>query len=418
MKKNGFTLIELLAVIIILAVIALIATPLVLDVVDDARSQARKNSIFGYAEAVKLGVYEHQFKNDGENPTIDEDWLTTNVVTKGDTVTCEKVTFHETKGVLLSGCTVGSDETLYYYDGNNVLTSEPDNFEDYFETEQTPSVTYKCKRVTGVGEDKLHTETCSRTSNYCYAAGYVSGSAKGTTIEYGKIKELGTDLESGDALNCDLNGDNIFDPVTERFYYVSSLYDTAEKEFDDEYAVLIYYTNTLNGSASTSGAAYETSGLYGENWHGPVVAATHLPTVESWTNVSLKSTTRQILNQNDGNTTTGGTLGTFSYTKSDGTAYAARLLTYKEVVTACGNGSTISTGYLNEKCEYLMENTKYSSSSMSTNGQWLETPHSSYTYFVWNAYGYTRTVNHSNASNRAELGVRPAIEVLKTEILH
>ena len=38
--KNGFTLIELLAVIIILAIVALIATPIILDVVDDARKSA------------------------------------------------------------------------------------------------------------------------------------------------------------------------------------------------------------------------------------------------------------------------------------------------------------------------------------------------------------------------------------------
>ena len=38
--KNGFTLIELLAVIIILAIVALIATPIILDVVEDARKSA------------------------------------------------------------------------------------------------------------------------------------------------------------------------------------------------------------------------------------------------------------------------------------------------------------------------------------------------------------------------------------------
>ena len=42
--KKGFTLIELLAVIIILAVIALIATPVVLNVVENARVEAAKNS--------------------------------------------------------------------------------------------------------------------------------------------------------------------------------------------------------------------------------------------------------------------------------------------------------------------------------------------------------------------------------------
>ncbi len=39
-KEKGFTLIELLAVIIILAIVALIATPIILDVVEDARKSA------------------------------------------------------------------------------------------------------------------------------------------------------------------------------------------------------------------------------------------------------------------------------------------------------------------------------------------------------------------------------------------
>ena len=37
MKEKGFTLIELLAVIVVLAVIALIATPLVMNAIEDAR---------------------------------------------------------------------------------------------------------------------------------------------------------------------------------------------------------------------------------------------------------------------------------------------------------------------------------------------------------------------------------------------
>ena len=41
--NNAFTLIELLAVIIILAIVALIATPIILDVVEDARISAGKS---------------------------------------------------------------------------------------------------------------------------------------------------------------------------------------------------------------------------------------------------------------------------------------------------------------------------------------------------------------------------------------
>lgn len=53
MKKKGFTLIELLAVIIILAVIALIATPVVLNVVENARKEAAENSAYGIIDAAK-----------------------------------------------------------------------------------------------------------------------------------------------------------------------------------------------------------------------------------------------------------------------------------------------------------------------------------------------------------------------------
>ncbi len=45
MKKNGFTLVELLAVIIILAIIALIATPLIGSVIEDSRKSANKSTV-------------------------------------------------------------------------------------------------------------------------------------------------------------------------------------------------------------------------------------------------------------------------------------------------------------------------------------------------------------------------------------
>ena len=45
--KKGFTLIELLAVIVILAIIALIATPIILGIIKDAKENAFKSSIDG-----------------------------------------------------------------------------------------------------------------------------------------------------------------------------------------------------------------------------------------------------------------------------------------------------------------------------------------------------------------------------------
>ena len=53
MKNKGFTLIELLAVIVILAIIALIATPTILGVVEDARRGAAEQSVLGFIDAVE-----------------------------------------------------------------------------------------------------------------------------------------------------------------------------------------------------------------------------------------------------------------------------------------------------------------------------------------------------------------------------
>lgn len=53
-NKKGFTLIELLAVIVILAIIALIVTPIVLDTIDKANKNAFKNSAHGLISAGEL----------------------------------------------------------------------------------------------------------------------------------------------------------------------------------------------------------------------------------------------------------------------------------------------------------------------------------------------------------------------------
>ena len=52
-NKKGFTLIELLAVIVILAIIALIATPIILNMINNAKKSAAVDSAYGYIEAIE-----------------------------------------------------------------------------------------------------------------------------------------------------------------------------------------------------------------------------------------------------------------------------------------------------------------------------------------------------------------------------
>lgn len=54
MKKNvkGFTLVELLAIIVILAIIAIITVPIILNVIENSRIGAIKNSAYGYKDSI------------------------------------------------------------------------------------------------------------------------------------------------------------------------------------------------------------------------------------------------------------------------------------------------------------------------------------------------------------------------------
>lgn len=54
LKSKGFTLIELLAVIVILAVVALITSPIILNIIDSAKAKTRAQSANGVLNAARL----------------------------------------------------------------------------------------------------------------------------------------------------------------------------------------------------------------------------------------------------------------------------------------------------------------------------------------------------------------------------
>ncbi len=70
MNKKGFTLVELLAVIVILAIIALISTPIILGVIETAKKGAAEQSALGYIDAVEKQIVYNQVK-ENQTPLID-----------------------------------------------------------------------------------------------------------------------------------------------------------------------------------------------------------------------------------------------------------------------------------------------------------------------------------------------------------
>ena len=262
-----------------------------------------------------------------------------------------------------------------------------------------PTKTALCKRAT-----TLHTEECTQTdsSRYCSGDGY----ALNDTITYGNLGTTGT-LTSGDAFDCDVNGDGVYDSTTERFYYVSDM--TNGITTDANTAVLIYYNNVSVGAPSSS-ASCAYSDTQNFSFDGPVSLLSQLPTTGQWKNVSLTNTTRMLTNVKGENTLSNGQNfpTAFSYE-----GYAARFITAQEVSTGCGfTVGSYTKGELSVKCKYLMENTVYSSGYLRTYGEWLESPDSSDSWLV-DAGGRYVITNQSYYSNA---GARPAIEVSKINI--
>lgn len=63
-KKSGFTLMELLAVIVILAVIAIITTPIIMNVIEDSEIKSAELSAFGYLDAFEKQMVASRIKKE------------------------------------------------------------------------------------------------------------------------------------------------------------------------------------------------------------------------------------------------------------------------------------------------------------------------------------------------------------------
>ena len=395
MKKKGFTLIELLAVIVILGIITVIAVPKVLNIINKSKESAANSSIKLVKDAIKTQITSSDLTGPVFTKETDGCYLFNfDDQASGNAKALEIKNKDKVSGSIKYCNNTFSDDTLKF-DANSISKDEPKG-------------KIICKRAT-----TLHTEKCnwSDSKYYCSGAGYTENGSKGTNVvTYGNLGSKGT-LTTGDAFDCDVNGDGTYDSSKERFYYVSDYYNTNTKSFESDTAVLIYYSNINKGNpveSTYSRSAQYKYDLSGENWHGPKTAIEQLPTTSQWSNVSLKNSTRAILNESGGNVTTGGTLpNVFNYD-----TYASRLLTTQEISKACN----VTVGNYNigelDKCNYLFENTTYSNVD-TTWEYWIETPFSNNASNAWYISGYSRLASNDSVSFNSGLGIRPVIEVSK-----
>jgi type IV pilus assembly protein PilA len=362
-KEKGFTLIELLAVIVILAILMVIAVPKILNVIENSRKSAAESSIKLVKDAIKTQVTSENIMD--TSFIKDDDGCYTfnfNDQTNGNAKELKLKNKESITGTI-KYCNGIFDDNMLSFDGINMST-------------------IICKRATTLHTDGTHT--------------------------FGNKSVIERTLKSGDAFDCDVNGDEIFDEKTERFYYVSDYYNTSTKKFESDTAVLIYYNNVSGGKPNSNATyAYDSSK---QNWHGPRTAIKQLPSTDDWKNIKLKNTTRAIITQKETDSTNGGKLpSNFSYSGK-----AARLLTVQEIREGTGKSSipTSKCGELNGY-EYLLENTKYSTGTRDA--YWIENPFSNISGYAYRVQS-CGVLGSTGIDNAGSYGVRPAIEVQKSNI--
>jgi len=400
MKKNGFTLIELLAVIVILAIIALIATPIILGIINDARKESQERSIELYASAVRNGIAAYQLREGKEVKagTYTSETLPFDVEYDGDVV-CTTIELYEDGGVYVAGCEVNDLEVEYTYGTQQ------------FKTYKNGDIVYY-DVTTGLG---------------CSKATYESSYGTATVSAWSEAEWYYIDVEVTDYLNS-VTG---YNGVTK----ASNLQNGCMKfyAFNDDGG------DTLNLILDHNTTAWTYWNYSGDNTGGPAEVTAQLKTdTSSWKGTITPA--NYIMNQSSASS---GANYTVDY--SD---YKARLITANEIAQITGNTGwdetsessswyyfhDLSTNYKTGRgdvcastgCQYgwLYDRTNTScttygclnNSESSMYGYWTVSSLASDSLSAWLVDCGGDAEGDRGVNYEGEGGVRPVITILKSQI--
>ena len=391
-NKTGFTLIELLAVIIILAIIALIATPIVINTIENSKKRSAEISALNYIRAVEISVSTSEVKkdyiSDGEY-TIDSDGNLIGddlpngkleIDAKGDKPTSGTIIIKSGE-VQNSSTMVIGDYIVLYSDGKCTATKIDNTTSEIYENGE---IVY------------FNVDTGTSCTDY-------TSSQSNTGVKSGCMKFHAFNDDGGDTVNLILDHN-----TTAKIKWVSKTDYIAAGGTESDY------------------------GDYGKNDKGPLTLLTQLKTdTESW-----QGTVTPTNYTMDQSTQTSGANYTIDY--SD---YKARLITANEIATITGNTSwdekvaaesdryyfhdNTQTEYKGaagtNKYAWLFDNisgcTTYGCNveDSSTWAYWTASSNTSSSYLAWDVNG-NGTLHNNLVGTEFVYGVRPVIEVSKDKL--
>ena len=381
MKKNGFTLIELLAVIVILAIIALIVTPVVSGIITSARNSANARSVEGHIRNLELAIISDAFaKASGDLAVYDSTSSNgisneTGIVARGltipenDKITCETYNIVNGQVTEARGCADYTNTANWHHTYTYTPTEGAVMDADEVGTAE-PAVTPIATKVTEAGATHMGIVYLdpSRTVINCSATSEITATNTGCK----KFYIFGTTNDSKYKMIMDRNTTAKIEWANEEDYADAG---GDEDEYDDN-------QNTQGPVTVTKQLTLDT-----ENWIGSprLITANEVAAivgVDGWTNDGSKyfyfgSKTSNGYNKQDGDEKTRQQSyhWLFDYTSS--------CTTY-----GCQDGKEDS----------------------STDGYWTNDTVTDDTVVSWCVYNHGGLGNLS-AGNGIRFGVRPVIEI-------
>lgn len=128
-NEKGFTLLELIAVLVIMAIIALIVTPLVMNIIKKAKESANERSVDAYGRSVEIAIAKYVLETKEFPLTFDS----LDVSYSGNEVECDIIELYDDGSIYLSKCSVkdtlvkdSSTDDGYYHYGKKKSESNAD----------------------------------------------------------------------------------------------------------------------------------------------------------------------------------------------------------------------------------------------------------------------------------------------------
>ncbi len=457
-KKNAFTLIELLAVIVVLAIIALIATPIVMNTIKNAKKGAAERSADSYVKQVETTVAterlegnilegEYIVQSDGNLCPVsgcgedDKDKII--VEMEGNKPTSGTITISNGEVENSSTMTIG-DYSLVYSDNKWTAMKV-----------ETYRLSYNLKNVSG---EKITTisSTETKTLTYTANAGYqLPDSVTVTGATHIWNKETGTLILSkatgdvtvtivGEEIPLYKNGEVVYFNVTTGEKCLSSNYTETQSNTGAKEGCMKFYAfnddgkdtvNLILDHNTTATVAWNSSG---KNASGPKEVLNQLKTdTDGWQGTITPS--NYTMDQT-------GETSNAKYT-IDYSGYKARLITAQEIATitdysgwdekVAENSSSYylesKTGSQSDTCKegnttgcsygWLYDRTKtncttygcLNNSDEFTCGYWTASSRAARSSIAWQV-DYEGYVSSTGVLNPDTYGVRPVIEVLKSKL--